>query len=318
MRQWRVGTFSMGILLIAVGIALLVAQIKQYAVVEAVTTWWPVIFILLGCEILAYIHFSKEEHPKIKYDFASILLVLFLTMFGLGFYALTATGFLPRVSQMVMSREYTVLFPEARLVVPAEVKKIRVDTPSAQLKLAVSSSRELVAYGDANIFAKNEVEAKKLSGEDFILLRAVGDTLYVELRDLPRKRDFNPGATSAEYRLILPADIPVEIAHDGFGSLEIAAEGIRSDWMVNTRSPVEIAASSQANLEVRAKTRSGEMLFGNVDWQISGQPRRDTEMPDTNDRPDRQQAVQASVKWGEGKYKLYVNSEDRITVNRLD
>ncbi len=86
MRRWRVGSFSMGISLIFVGVLLLLGQIKAIQSVYLILTWWPIVLIILGIEILVHIYLSKEEDPKVKYDVFSMIIISVLIVFSLGAY----------------------------------------------------------------------------------------------------------------------------------------------------------------------------------------------------------------------------------------
>jgi len=86
MRRWRVGTISTGLLLIATGIILLVSEIQGFNGARVILRWWPVLLIVLGMEILAYVVFSREEQPKIKYDGLSIFLAIFIILLSTAVY----------------------------------------------------------------------------------------------------------------------------------------------------------------------------------------------------------------------------------------
>lgn len=316
MRQWRVGTFSMGVLLIVFGVVLLVAQFKNLLILEAVRTWWPVILILLGVEILAYIYFSKEEQPKIKYDVLSILLVIFLSFTAMGLYALTATGLLPRLNQMVVSSNYAVQLPEERIELGPEIKHLNVMGPRGRLKVLAGNTREVVAFGEADIVAPSEEEADQLAARKFCTSRIVGETLFIEFRDLLRRGDLNPGIISAGYTLVIPQELAVEIRHPNYNQLEIYPENIENNWIIDAVGPVKVTGSAKANLEISAATRFSDYLAGNVEWQVSDSAGQNTDQATEYDGPA--QRVRGVVKWGEGKYRLSISCEEKITVNQLD
>ncbi|MGG3555595.1 hypothetical protein ABES23_02700 [Peribacillus frigoritolerans] len=75
MRTWRVGTISMGISLVGLGFVLLVSQISDMNLTTILLSWWPLLFMILGTEILFYIYFSRKESSFVKYDILSILFV---------------------------------------------------------------------------------------------------------------------------------------------------------------------------------------------------------------------------------------------------
>ncbi len=85
MRTWRVGTFSMGLSIIALGCFLLFSVIKGTQILDSLTAWWPVLLIILGAEILLYLLFSKKEQSFIKYDIFSIFFIGVLEVLALLF-----------------------------------------------------------------------------------------------------------------------------------------------------------------------------------------------------------------------------------------
>ena len=100
MRRWRVGTISMGILLVATGIVLLLSEIQGFNGARIILRWWPVLLIVLGIEVLAYVVLSNEEQPKIKYDGLSIFLAIFIILLSTavyGFNILLESGLLPNL-----------------------------------------------------------------------------------------------------------------------------------------------------------------------------------------------------------------------------
>lgn len=79
----RVGTFTLGICLVIMGILFLVhlfvPKIISYLLIFHC---WPIIFILLGCEILVSSLKWPDQH--FQYDFAAILIILLLVCFAMG------------------------------------------------------------------------------------------------------------------------------------------------------------------------------------------------------------------------------------------
>ncbi|SHN18518.1 hypothetical protein [Gracilibacillus kekensis] len=87
MRQWRVGSISMGMTLIGLGIILLLSQFNtSWDIVMLFQLWLSSLIIILGAEIMIYLIFSKKEQPIVKYDFFSILIILFIGFGSIGAY----------------------------------------------------------------------------------------------------------------------------------------------------------------------------------------------------------------------------------------
>ena len=83
MRTWRVGTLTMGFTLLFMGLGLLYAQINEKVVLDLVAKWWPLIFILLGAEVLWQSWQAKKSESKIAYDILGVFIIMILLCFGL-------------------------------------------------------------------------------------------------------------------------------------------------------------------------------------------------------------------------------------------
>lgn len=84
MKNRRVGTFTLGISMIALGVAWMVSLFTDAFTVYEVVRFWPVFIILFGIEVLIHAILNKEE--KLRYDGLSIFLgvVLILAAFAMA------------------------------------------------------------------------------------------------------------------------------------------------------------------------------------------------------------------------------------------
>lgn len=78
----RVGTLTAGIVLVIFGIIFLLRTFMPAFNISWIISFWPVVLILLGIEIIAAYAINKEE--KMQYDFAAIMLVIILSFFAMG------------------------------------------------------------------------------------------------------------------------------------------------------------------------------------------------------------------------------------------
>ncbi len=81
MRTHRVGTVTLGIGLIVFGLLFIARIIIKSITYELTFNLWPVIFILLGSEILVGYFMDKEG--KMIYDKAAIFLIFILALFAM-------------------------------------------------------------------------------------------------------------------------------------------------------------------------------------------------------------------------------------------
>ncbi|MCL1819354.1 MAG: hypothetical protein FWG36_01715 [Oscillospiraceae bacterium] len=91
MRHWRVGSLSMGLILIFAGAIMLISLLTSFDMLWIITTFWPVIMICLGLEIMLHLFVKKNDDVKIKYDVLSIIFAGFILIVSVCFYFVTLT-----------------------------------------------------------------------------------------------------------------------------------------------------------------------------------------------------------------------------------
>lgn len=97
----RVGTISMGLVLIFFGVIMLIGQVSSISAVELFMKFWPIILILLGLEILFYVYKNNTENTKIKYDVFSIFIVTSVLIVNITLYGLMETGIMDLIKLRV-------------------------------------------------------------------------------------------------------------------------------------------------------------------------------------------------------------------------
>lgn len=81
MRERRVGTFTLGIVLVVFGVLFLLHTFLSELNYYFIFAMWPLIFIILGGEVLYYaLHQKQAEY---KYDFAAIIIIMMLIVFAM-------------------------------------------------------------------------------------------------------------------------------------------------------------------------------------------------------------------------------------------
>lgn len=106
MKSRRVGTISMGVVLILFGILLLLSRVSSISAIELFTRFWPAILIIIGVEILYYVYKNKEEEQRIKYDVFSIFIVTSILIFNMLIYGLMETGVMELIKLKVSQEIY--------------------------------------------------------------------------------------------------------------------------------------------------------------------------------------------------------------------
>lgn len=87
MQGRRVGTITLGITLVVVGILYLLINFFNLSIDADMIKFWPIILISLGIEVMVFNHFSVKGKYTLKFDIVSIFLVMILLFFSFGLYA---------------------------------------------------------------------------------------------------------------------------------------------------------------------------------------------------------------------------------------
>lgn len=93
MRMRRVGGFTCGVVLVAFGVMLLLHSFIPALTYRLIFSFWPVILIILGVELLIANAVScskgdedcqEKKHVEFKYDMAAIALIFVVAVFSMG------------------------------------------------------------------------------------------------------------------------------------------------------------------------------------------------------------------------------------------
>lgn len=310
MRKRRVGTLSLGILLIGLGTALLLAQIMQTTSINVFFRWWPIIFIVLGLEVLLYTYTANEEQPKIKYDIFSVFMIFVLIFSGIGMFAIQEVGLISRARMMMSANDYTIQTPQEDLEIDSSVKKIIIEYPRDNLTIRAGEGNTLSAFGTAYVTSDTKENAERRLEDKKIVTRKNGSTLYVSF-NLPNYygNGLNYSTRIGDFTIIVPGNRQVEVK--GLQSSTIIADNLKNDWLVESCDDLEVRIPEGSNVTVKAKARRASELLGNVEWKVE-------QLQNGNHEDDGDSEVEGSIKFGDGKNKINIFSEYRgVTVNKI-
>ncbi|MBP1992569.1 hypothetical protein [Paenibacillus eucommiae] len=211
MKRWRVGTFSMGISLVMVGATLLISTWKGLPAFDILLGWWPIVFIMLGVEILLFIFFSKKEQPVLYYDMFSIMFVGVLCCFCVVFSLVTSSGVMNEIRYSLGSVEKTLDLPDIKEPISQEVKRIVIQANGQVPKIDKMTGRELHLFGSYRTSTYENLEPVVVNQQDVATIRTVGGTMYIAIKELSRRNGINDTYPFATMTLTLPEDIPFEL-----------------------------------------------------------------------------------------------------------
>lgn len=305
MRTWRVGTISMGISLVGLGLVLLVSQIADMNLTTILLSWWPLLFIILGTEILFYIYFSRKESSFVKYDILSILFVGLLGTTGIVLILLTSSGLMDQVRAAVNSEEKTVKLPGFNQKAGKGIQRVVLDSGPYPLTIESGNDGEVSVFGTYGERVMKDADSLLKKAEDYLLVERNGDTLYISFKDLPIQNGLlDSGTMNLKATLIIPAELAVEI--DGQSNdLVLKPRKLLNDWSVKDSGNLSVFL--QDNSDIKIDAREAEELEG---------PENGWKMTEVKQETNEEGIVKKNgiFNTGEGKHTLTVTDTFNVNV----
>lgn len=294
----------MGLVLIGTGISLFIAKINNKAVFDTVVKWWPLVFVLLGIEVLILSCRGKDNTP-VKYDLFSIFIILLIVFCGLGLYGLESIGVTAKIDNYLTSQEYHIKSSTIETAIAPDINKLVINAPFCDLKIQACESTKINSYIYALAKADSQQAAQNLVDKGVqVESTTSGKTQYLSFK-LPETN----GVHTTEYTLFIPQNIDVEV-HDG-NTVQIYADKLDNNWKIAGSGDLQIFLPRQADLTIRAAVDENTSLGGTVTWEETGTTENKS---DSND-----EKKLAQVKLGTGTHSMDIiwDSGSRVSVNQL-
>jgi hypothetical protein len=253
MRTWRVGSISMGAALLLLGVFLLLSQLLKWDNAYVMTGWWPVLFIILGIEILVYLFFTNKENTTVKYDFISILFVGIIGTVGIGLSVLQMTGLTEKFNTWMSYEENTLEMPEYNEGLGDSIKRIVVRAGESPLTVESSTSSEVSVFGTYRVSAaKGKIPLEETT--DYLSSKKQGDTLYLTFKGLPHDSN-NPFFQSygeMSPTIVVPSEVALEV-DGGHMPIKMKPRTMKNSWTVTDGGEVSLQLPSSSDILIDAK-----------------------------------------------------------------
>jgi Domain of unknown function (DUF5668) len=310
MRTWRVGTFSMGAALLFLGVFLLLSRMLDMDFGYAMMSWWPIILVILGAEILLFLLFSKQEKPYLKYDFLSILFVGILGTAGIGFAAVSSTGILDKLDDVVNREERTMDLPEFTEKLDGSIKRIIVQTGNSPITIEGASGKDVSMFGTYRAMtAKKENLVSKPS--DYVSSHRNGDSLYITVKELPNETagPFERYA-SMDATLLIPKGVKLEVTGTD-NTVTMKPRQLMSDWSVEQVSHVSLYIQEESSLMVNAFDIK-DLQGSEGDWKVTKEAKPSGEEGYADSGSGGKDATYQS---GSGEHRISISNSYSVSLN---
>ncbi|WP_168123069.1 hypothetical protein [Paenibacillus sp. HB172176] len=182
-RIWRVGSLSMGITLMLMGTALAVSIWQDAKAYELLLWVAPIVFILLGAELLLHLKLSGSRHTMLRYDWMSVFFVGCIGFASLVLAFLMSTGLFDQFKAVLQTTQRTVIVNTDKITVPGEIKKIVVQAVDS-VTIEESDSREAQLMGQIRYWS---AEPNISINQDIMQTKIVGTTMYFIIGSMDRR-----------------------------------------------------------------------------------------------------------------------------------
>ncbi|MBW7475002.1 hypothetical protein K0T92_09615 [Paenibacillus oenotherae] len=214
-KQWRVGTWSMGVALAGMGILLVVSHFNGTEGLDLGLFWWPLLLVVLGIEVMVYLWRSQSDQPVLRYDLFSILFIAMIGSFSILLTMVSTTGIFEEIRGVVSAREYRVE-AKALHVSAAGIERIVVQGDyywNGQLEVDPGKTglNEVHAFGSCQYeIGRDE---KPPSTVELAGSNVIGDTMYVTVKSPDRQRLLlEQRVPLCKLMIVIPGDKQVDIA----------------------------------------------------------------------------------------------------------
>lgn len=268
MRQWRVGTFSMGLSLLFLGVFLLLTQFFHWKIVSVLKVWWPVILVVLGIEILLYLFSSKQEKPYLSFDLFSIIVVGIIGTAGISMVFLQSSGIMDILEQGLKREEITRDLPEFNYAMKADIKRIVIESENQQSPITIEGTNDdvLSLFGTFRTVQSKDVVVSK--PEDYLHVSQKGDTLFIRLKQLPyRMSEFYTDYSSIHTTILVPTSKKLDII-DLNNDVTLNPRDLKNNWTVNNVPAIDLILDETNNVKVSVN----DTVINNSDreeWEFS-------------------------------------------------
>ncbi|MGM9973826.1 MAG: hypothetical protein ACI33K_07300 [Clostridiaceae bacterium] len=220
MKQWKVGTISLGILLISLGIAWIYSSVTGVDLLNSIFKWWPIVLILLGTEILIFSLIPSNENRRIKVDPLSIIIIILIVLFLGGAQIITKginyfgswDGFDGGHFIEFLDNKNVNNYSFSESFLAAEVQAIAIDGAVGNVEVLKGNGENItlevkVYYGDRN--RKNDVSEEELRNT---VLIEKNSTLEISTKKQGFLDDLR--VKSIDYVITVPQALDIDIENN--------------------------------------------------------------------------------------------------------
>lgn len=180
-KVWRIGSISMGITLIIIGIAFAASLWQEISALDLMMWVTPLVFIMLGTELLLQLKFVNHEHYQVKFDWLSTLFVAMIGSAAMIIAGLMSTGIFDEIKQGMNMKQRAVFVQEENIIVSEQIDRIIVKT-FIPVQIEEHEALSTVQLTGSIQYESSGLLAEK--AEQYMHTQTVASTLYIFVHNI--------------------------------------------------------------------------------------------------------------------------------------
>lgn len=202
MRNWKVGSISAGVILIAIGLLWFLQSFISFPYLKILLNTWPIACILLGIEILAFHLLRKEEN--LRFHWFSIILLIFVMITSIAF----SFGHLAFKQFGIRLHSTTADINDVQKI-PTTIEEIIIEASDGVVNVVGTDVQSLKVNGSMQIPIDDKKDLNQKLKE-YYAIKTIGNKIYVKCK----QENYSVIAfhdASVELNIELPKNIPTKI-----------------------------------------------------------------------------------------------------------
>jgi len=209
-RIWRIGTYSMGLTLIGIGVAFAASLWQTTSAYQLLLWLAPVVFIMLGIELIVVHSERFLKKYKLQYNWVAVWFVGCIGAGALMLAALMSSGLLGEVNEAFHVKERHAFIEESVQFPEQHIEKIVIKGSLGYELEQQAGLQDITLLGTVRYEAEKPVP---LTEQKLLRTSQVGEVLYVFIQPLEYESNrFANSGIRSQLVLNVPEHIVVEEA----------------------------------------------------------------------------------------------------------
>ncbi|PGZ92573.1 DUF4097 family beta strand repeat-containing protein [Bacillus sp. AFS029533] len=278
MRNWKVGTITAGIILIAIGLLWFLQNFISIPYSKLLINAWPVACILLGIEILLFNLVRKEETLRF-HGFSIFLLIIMMVvslLFSIGHLFVKEIGYTFKSKDIEINDSKTIT---------SSINEVIINANNSEISVNGTDTSSVNVNGNIRVPDRDKEDSEKVS--DYYSVKTLGDKLIIEIRnddhqifhfkddsshlniDLPKSILTNINVKNGSINLSNKDNETVINSNDG----QINIENVTGNLVAKTRNGSISLTNANLKGDSEIATRDGEITIKNMSGYLNSTTR---------------------------------------------